>query len=101
MGANDDFGQKIYTIDLEPDRIPLEPEQGFLSSKEKKVERVHARIKRNNLREAAFNSEVEISQRFEKNIDVCVMRKGIKKAQTKVYDDAFNFYIKGKWAEAK
>jgi len=29
------------------------------------------------------------------------MRKGIKKALAKTYDDAFTCYVKGKWDEAK
>lgn len=72
-----------------------------MNAKEKKIERVRNRIKRNSLREAAFNSEIEISQRFEKSIDVVVMRKGIKKSFIKEYNDAFDLYVKGKWDEAR
>jgi class 3 adenylate cyclase len=44
----------LYTIDVDPEQLSLEEEKPFLSAKEKKIKRVRDRIKRNNLREAAF-----------------------------------------------
>lgn len=98
--SGSDVPQRLYTFDIESERVGLEPEQPHLSAKEMKIERVRNRIKRNSLREAAFNSEIEISQRFEKSIDVVVMRKGIKKAWITEYNTAFDLYVKGKWDEA-
>ncbi len=47
---------KLYTIDVDNSKLELEQEAPFLNSKEKKIQRVHQRIKRNNMREAAFKS---------------------------------------------
>jgi len=54
--AGKDEPMKLFTIDVDPNNLELEEEPKFLSAKEKKIQRVHQRIKRNNMREAAFTS---------------------------------------------
>jgi class 3 adenylate cyclase len=49
---------RLFTIDINSDKIPLEEEQPYMNPKQKKIQRVHDRMKRNNLREAAFKNEV-------------------------------------------
>jgi len=101
MMAGKEEPMKLFTIDVDPSKIPLEDEQPFLNAKEKKIQRVHERIKRNNLREAAFNCQIEVSTTFETNMDIIQMRKPFSKSFMKAYEVAFNLYVKGKWQEAK
>lgn len=71
---------KLFTIDLDPSKLSLESVQPFLSQKERKIKRVHDRIKRDNLREAAFKCQVEISSTFDTNKDIVLMRGPYTKA---------------------
>mmetsp|Transcript_5389 Transcript_5389/g.8334 ORF Transcript_5389/g.8334 Transcript_5389/m.8334 type:complete len:97 (-) Transcript_5389:140-430(-) len=95
--AGKDEPQRLYTIDVDATQLPLEDDQPFMNSKEKKIHRVHERIKRNNLREAAFNGQIEVSSIFESNIDIIQMRKPFGKQFMKAYQTAFNLYVKGQW----
>ena len=72
-----------------------------MSQKERKIRRVHNRIKRDNLREAAFKCQVEISSTFETNKDIVTMREPYKKEFFLKYNNAFKQYVKGNWSEAK
>ena len=69
MSGNDE-PLKLFTIDLDSSKLPLESVQPFMTQKEKKIQRVHNRIKRDNLREAAFKCQIEISSTFERNKDI-------------------------------
>ena len=54
-------------------------------------------MKRNNLRVAAFNNEIQISSLFESNTDLATMREPYGKKFLKTYEAAFNDYVKGNW----
>ena len=100
MSGNDE-PVKLYTIDLDSSKLPLESVQPFLSQKERKIKRVHDRIKRDNLRDAAFKCQIEISSTFESNKDITLMRSGYSKEFFRTYNEAFKQYVKGNWTEAK
>ena len=57
-------------------------------------------MKRNNLRVAAFNNEIQISSLFESNTDLATMREPFGKKFLKTYETAFNDYVKGEWEKA-
>ena len=57
-------------------------------------------MKRNNLRVAAFNNEIQISSLFDSNTDLATMREPFGKLFLKTYETAFNDYVKGKWDTA-
>lgn len=57
-------------------------------------------MKRNNLRTAAFNNEIQISTLFDSERDLALMRQPYGKKFLKTYEDAFSNYVKGKWDEA-
>lgn len=57
-------------------------------------------MKRNNLRVAAFNNEIQISSLFESNTDLATMREPYDKKFLKTYEAAFNDYVKGDWEKA-
>jgi hypothetical protein len=92
---------KLFTFDCDSSRLPLEDVQPFTSQKERKIQRVHNRIKRDNLREAAFKCQVEISSTFESNKDIILMRGPYKKEFFSTYKLAFREYVRGNWDEAK
>ena len=58
-------------------------------------------MKRNNLRVAAFNNEIQISSLFDSNTDLAVMRVPYGKKFLKTYEAAFNDYVKGNWESAQ
>jgi hypothetical protein len=49
---------KLFTVDVVDTEVPLEDVQPYMTPKQKKIQRVHDRMKRNNLRVAAFNNEI-------------------------------------------
>ena len=49
---------KLFTVDVVDTEVPLEDVQPYMTPKQKKIQRVHDRMKRNNLRLAAFNNEI-------------------------------------------
>ena len=57
MPGNDE-PVKLFTIDVDSSQIHKEDEQPALTSKQMKIKRVSERMKRNNLRTAAFNNEI-------------------------------------------
>jgi len=84
-------------IDVE---VPLEEEQQYMTPKQLKIARVHNRMKRNTLREAAFNNTLQISSMFESNTDLATMRKPFNKKFMKTWEQAFGEYVKGEWVAA-
>jgi len=86
---------RLFTVDVDPSVLPLEEEQPYMNPREKKIKRVHDRIKRNNLRTSAFENTFEVSSTFETNADLKMMREGLKKEFFVAYDKAFNLYVKG------
>ena len=91
---------KLFTIDVDPEQVPLEEETLFKTLKQMKIERVHQRIKRNNMREAAFKSDIQISDGFKNITEVVLMRKPFGEEWMKTYNTAFSNYLKGHWKEA-
>jgi len=77
--------------------VPLEEEQQYMTPKQLKIARVHNRMKRNTLREAAFNNTTQISNIFESNTDLATMRKPFNKVFMKTWEKAFGEYVKGDW----
>lgn len=65
----------MYTIDVQPENVPLEDEQDYLASlymseKEKKIKRVRERLQRKKIRENAFSGTVEVSELFNSHKDI-------------------------------
>ena len=50
-------------------------------------------MKRNNLREAAFKNDIQISSLFETNADLATMRKPFTKKFMRTWEEAFKNYI--------
>ena len=57
-------------------------------------------MKRNTLREAAFNNTTQVSNIFESNTDLAIMRKSFNKKFMKTWEKAFGEYVKGDWVSS-
>lgn len=99
--AGNDEPVKLYTIDVDATNIPLEDDDTYATAKQKKIKRVQDRVKRNNLRDAAFSNQIEISSQFTTNQELVIMRKNFTKSFMKTYEESFNAYVKGDWVTAK
>ena len=65
----------LYTCDVEPNHLPLEPFQPKLSRKDAKLKRVKARIARDRYRQLTFDGQLHVSSKFELDKDIVEMRK--------------------------
>lgn len=57
-------------------------------------------MKRNSLREAAFNNEIQVTSFFETQMDLATMRKPYTTEFMRTWEAAFKHYIQGQWQEA-
>ena len=92
---------KLFTIDVDSSQLAVEEDHKELNSKQQKIKRVSQRIKRNNLRTAAFANDLQISESFESNLDIKLMRQPYTKEFYEAYNNGFKLYVAGKWEEAK
>ena len=68
--------------------------------KQKQIQRIHERVLRNNLREAAFKEEIQISDNFSTNQELVLMREPFSEEWHKVYNKGFINYVRGNWPSA-
>ena len=87
--AGNDRPVQLYTIDVDPDQVPLDEKIGHNSLKHMKMERVRQRIKRNAMREAAFKNEIQVSDSFKDLDEIAVMRKPFGEEWYKTYNSGF------------
>ena len=64
---------KLYTIDVQSQRVPLENDIQYMSHKDIKIKRIQDRMKRNLFREKAFQGIFQISSLFESNSELKLM----------------------------
>ena len=91
---------KLYTIDVQPENVPLEDEHEYLASlymneKDKKIRRVRERLSRNKIRENAFSGTVEVSELFNSHKDIIMMTRPFSEEFREQYKKAYNLYIRG------
>ena len=89
---------KLFTVDLDPSDLTLEEEEPYLSLKERKIKRVNDRMKRDNLRNAAFEGKFKASSLFDTHDDIVKMRKSFPSEFIRDYQSAFDNYVDGHWA---
>ena len=99
--AGNDTPFKLYTVDVDLEVLDLEDERPQLDPKQKKIKRVRDRIKRNNLRDAAFSGKIDVGSAFDNNPDLVAIRKPFTEEFVAVYEEGFKLYISGDWRAAK
>ena len=92
----------LYTVDLDPSELQLEPlERVNLSRHEKKLKRVRARQLKNQLRKDAISGQMPISTLFETDPDLVQMRAPYPRSFYEQFEKGFKLYIDGDWANSK
>lgn len=91
---------RLYTVDVDPEMIGTQEEESNMTLKQKKIERVHQRFERNKLRDAAFDSKINVSSFFESNQEIADMRSGFTEEYHTTYKSAFSAYQDGDWKTA-
>ena len=92
---------RLYTVDLDPMAIGLDEEEPYLTLKERKIKRVHDRMAREALRNAAFAGDFEIASLLHTNPDIVAMRAPFPRQFVQTYARAFDHYVDGCWAGAR
>jgi len=72
-----------------------------LTSSEKKLIRIKARIRRNKEVKKIYNGSIMLFNKFELDEDLVVMRKPFPPEFYVQFNDGYKDYINGKWASAK
>lgn len=57
-------------------------------------------MKRNKLKEQAFNGEIKMSDWFQNDTELFLMRKTTSRKWLKLYHDGFQAYMHGNWPRA-
>lgn len=82
--------------------VEVEPEDSkTLSAQEKKLKRVKARLKRDRDKEKMWNGSIKLSNKFELDEDLVVMRKPFPPIFYEKFNDAYQDYHEGRWLDAK
>mgnify|MGYP000135240570 CR=1 FL=1 len=86
---------KLFTIDVDSSVIKLDTQIPYLTLKEQKLQRIRERLQRDNMRSAAFNNDMQISDCFDNLAEIKAMRAPFGKEWYMTYNTAFNNFVKG------
>lgn len=92
---------KLYTVDLDPEGLPLSEKEPYKTLKDRKIKRVLNRIQRENFAKSAFSGSFKTSSLFETHQDLVHMRKPFSEYFLLKYEEAFMQLIEGKWDVAR
>lgn len=82
--------------------MELEPElKKQVSPFELKLKRVKARLKRDRDKKSIFEGSIQLSNKFELDPDMVVMREPFTQEFYEVFSEGFKHYTDGKWQEAR
>jgi hypothetical protein len=65
------------------------------------MKKVRGRIERNRYKQAALSNQIQVSEKFELDEDIKLMRSPYTKEFFDTFKKGFELYIKGKWMQAK
>jgi class 3 adenylate cyclase len=93
---------RLFTCDIDFNLVALDPEEKReMTPFEKKLKRVKARLKRDREKKNIFEGSIQLSNKFELDEDMVVMRQPFSPEFYAAWTDGFNDYIEGKWGEAR
>lgn len=92
----DVFTCDIDTSVLRPETTRVEDDQ-----KDKKLQRVAQRTKRDRLRKDALEKEIPMSSQFSEDEDLRLMRSTQNPEFVKSFNEAFQHYVRGNWHKCK
>lgn len=90
----------LFTVDVASEKIMVEDDVQVQTGKQSKIRRVQERLKRNKMKEDAFNNKINISDNFYNNLELQIMRSHYTQEFYDTYNEGFNFYLEGQWHRA-
>ena len=98
-GSNEPI--ELATWDVEQSLIKVEiPKKQRNRRQDRKMKKVRGRIERNRYKQAAMSNQIQVSEKFELDEDIKLMRSPYTKEFIDTFKKGFDLYIKGKWAES-
>jgi len=92
----------MVTCDVNEHLIKVEyPKRQRSRRQDKKMKKVRGRIERNRYKQAAMSNQIQVSEKFELDEDIKLMRTPFTKEFFDTFKAGFSEYIAGKWDKAK
>jgi len=94
----------LYTCDLDYNKLNIDKNEVDFATKtpiEKKQIRMANRVKREDLREKAFNGTIKLAKRFNGDKDIQAMRKPFTRDFEEKFTEGMENYISGNWSKAR
>lgn len=92
----------MVTIDVEQSLVQVEiPKRQRNKRQDRKMKKVRGRIERNRYKQAAMSNQIQVSEKFELDEDIKLMRSPYSKEFFDTFKKGFDCYIKGKWKESE
>jgi class 3 adenylate cyclase len=99
VGSN--TATEMVTCDVDESLIKVEiPKRQRNKRQDLKMKKVRGRIERNRYKQAAMSSQIQVSEKFELDEDIKLLRSPFTKEFNDTFKKGFECYIKGKWKEA-
>ena len=92
---------EMVTCDVEQSLIKVEvPKRQRNKRQDKKMKKVRGRIERNRYKQAALSNQIQVSEKFELDEDIKLMRSPYSKDFVETFKKGFEQYIKGDWKKS-
>lgn len=92
---------EMVTCDVDESLIKVEiPKRQRNKRQDLKMKKVRGRIERNRYKQAAMSSQIQVSEKFELDEDIKLLRSPFTKEFNDTFKKGFECYIKGRWTEA-
>lgn len=93
---------EMVTVDVDEDLIKVEmPKRQRNKRQDKKMKKVRGRIERNRYKQAALSNQIQVSEKFELDEDIKLMRSPYSKEFFDTFKRGFDHYIKGNWQKSR
>eukprot|EP00357_Protocruzia_adherens_P001022 CAMPEP_0114995004 /NCGR_PEP_ID=MMETSP0216-20121206/13473_1 /TAXON_ID=223996 /ORGANISM="Protocruzia adherens, Strain Boccale" /LENGTH=951 /DNA_ID=CAMNT_0002358967 /DNA_START=34 /DNA_END=2889 /DNA_ORIENTATION=- len=92
---------EFYTCDIDPSPLQVDTSDEANENIDKKVLKVRARMRRDNLRRQAMSEKLYIHTLFETEQELIAMRANISQEFLDEFKKATDLFIEGDWTEAK
>jgi hypothetical protein len=92
---------EMVTCDVEQSLVQVEiPKRQRNKRQDRKMKKVRGRIERNRYKQAAMSNQIQVSEKFELDPDIKLMRSPYSKEFLDTFKRGFDLYIKGQWDKA-
>lgn len=92
----------MVTVDVEQSLVQVEiPKRQRNKRQDRKMKKVRGRIERNRYKQAAMSNQIQVSEKFELDEDIKLMRSPYSKEFFDAFKKGFDCYIKGRWKESE